>query len=160
MTFRRSPRTLFALGGSALVLATIAAFAIHHAHPPGPRLHAAPEGRTPTCARVTKTLPTTLGGLRRSPTHLPGVAAWGNGEVVLHCGLRPPLPSTNPCVNVNGVDWLVRTPGPHDTGKTLITFGRSPAVEVSLSNRTPQIDAALVDLSRVVKPVHQRDTCT
>jgi hypothetical protein len=109
---------------------------------------------------MAKSFPAKLGGLGRSDVNAPGVGVWGKGEVVLRCGLRPPLASTNPCVNVNGVDWLVESADPQTNGKTIITFGRRPAVEVSLSDRTPEVDATLVDLSRLVKPIHQQDRCS
>ena len=49
----------------------------------------------------------------RSPDHRP-------------CGLPAPAPTTDSCVVVDGVDWVVR----ELTDGTAVTFGREPAIEV------------------------------
>lgn len=57
-----------------------------------------------------------------------GVAAWGNPPIVARCGKQPPGPTTDPCVDVNGVDWVATELD--DGGIMFTTYGRSPAIEV------------------------------
>ena len=54
-------------------------------------------------------------------------AAWGDPAVVARCGLDPLGPTTDDCVSVDGVDWVVRT---LSDGSAATTYGRDPAIEV------------------------------
>lgn len=57
-----------------------------------------------------------------------GVAAWGDPAVVARCGKQPPGPTTDVCLDVNGIDWVGV---PLDDGGTMFTtYGRDPAIEV------------------------------
>lgn len=44
------------------------------------------------------------------------------------CGKAPPGPTTDPCIDVNGIDWVATTLD--DGGTMFTTYGREPAVEV------------------------------
>ena len=55
------------------------------------------------------------------------VAAWGDPAIIARCGLDPVGPTTQDCVTVDGVDWVVR---PLSDGSVATTFGRDPAIEV------------------------------
>ena len=57
-----------------------------------------------------------------------GVAAWGDPPIVARCGKTPPEPTTDPCIDVNGIDWVATQLD--DGGTMFTTYGRSPAVEV------------------------------
>ena len=55
------------------------------------------------------------------------VAAWGDPAVIARCGLDPLGPTTDDCVTVDGIDWVVR---PLSDGSVATTYGRDPAIEV------------------------------
>ncbi|MFE0105517.1 DUF3515 family protein [Streptomyces sp. NPDC059009] len=88
-----------------------------------------------------------------------GAAVWGDGTVTVRCGLPMPLPTGDPCSEVDGVDcaWRARQDGADS--KLLITYGCSPAVEVRVDTRHTAPDAVLIDLSRLVEPIHQVREC-
>lgn len=92
-----------------------------------PKVALAPLATQPACATVA--WPATVGGLPRTPTDpvAPSVAAWGDPAVIARCGLPAQPPTTEACVTVNGVDWVVRD---LTDGTAAITYGREPALEV------------------------------
>lgn len=55
------------------------------------------------------------------------VRAWGSPAIIARCGLAPPGPTTDPCLTVDGVDWVLHT---LTDGVRATTFDRSPALEV------------------------------
>jgi hypothetical protein len=55
------------------------------------------------------------------------VAAWGDPPVIARCGVSALGPTTEQCLSVDGVDWVVREAS---DGAVLTTFGRDPAIEV------------------------------
>ncbi len=57
----------------------------------------------------------------------PAVAAWGSPSIIARCGLAPLAPTTDECVTVNGVDWVVTALA---DGSSATTYGRDPAIEV------------------------------
>ncbi len=62
----------------------------------------------------------------------PAVAAWGDPAIVARCGLPALTPTTDPCVTVDGVDWVARQ-GRDAT--TMASYGTNPAVEVRVPAR-------------------------
>ena len=58
---------------------------------------------------------------------LSSAAAWGDPPVIARCGLPAPAPTADSCVDVDGVDWVVR---PLTDGSAAVTYGREPALEV------------------------------
>lgn len=94
-------------------------------------VRAAPFDRSdsPACQRVAAHWPATVGGLEPRVTAVQsvGVAAWGEPPVVARCGKNPPGPTTDPCIDVSGVDWVATE---LEDGTMFTTFGRDPAVEV------------------------------
>jgi hypothetical protein len=125
----------------------------------GVAVTAAPRGGDPQCARITDGSPSRLAGQERSDLDVAGVAAWGDGAVVLRCGLRPPPPTIDRCLNVDGVDWILREADVRDDRKVLVTYGRDPAVELTITDRAARTDTALVELSRAVRPIRQVAKC-
>ena len=87
----------------------------------------APQASAPVCR--TASWPTTVSGHARVDTSPddPSVAAWGDPALVARCGLDPLAPTTDECVTVDGVDWVVRR---LSDGTMATTYGRDPAVEV------------------------------
>ncbi|MEV0183756.1 DUF3515 domain-containing protein [Streptomyces sp. NPDC050625] len=118
-----------------------------------------PHADAPACARIAKGYPTTLDGHGIADTGTPGIAVWGDKTVVLRCGLEPPAPTTDLCVTVNSVDWVYRQAGSRDGRKVIITYGRDPAVEVTFDAQDTAVDSALVELSRIVRPIRQSNHC-
>jgi len=57
----------------------------------------------------------------------PSVAAWGDPAISARCGLDPLGPTTDECVTVDGIDWVVRR---LSDGSAAVTYGRDPAIEV------------------------------
>lgn len=90
-----------------------------------------------------------VNGLERREVSAQATAAWGDdASVQLRCGLDPLGPSTDVCQSVGGVDWVAR----QENGRTLLTsYGRAPAVEISVAGEQPTgLDAILDTLSPAV----------
>ncbi|WP_405870362.1 DUF3515 family protein [Streptomyces sp. NBC_00005] len=153
----RRVRVAVALGGAGLVVGGV--LVVREVNAPVGGVEAAADGGTPQCARITRAYPDGLGGQRRDDAALPGVGVWGGGTVTARCGVEPPAATTDPCVSVDGVDWVWRPAKPGDGRKVLVTYGRDPAVEVVISDRVAGTDDVLVEMSRAVSPVAQHAKC-
>lgn len=125
-------------------------------------MEAAPYATDPLCSQVLASLTTTteLAGLHRREVAAQSVAAWGNPAVELRCGVEPPGPSTQGCIQVNDVDWA----GPKDpqaNDRRYITYGRTPALEVFVPiGAEAAIESVLVELGGVAASLPQDRTCT
>lgn len=131
---------------------------------------AAPHAADPLCAEVVLALPRELAGMPRLTTSSQATVAWGDRDapVVLRCGVEPPPPSTDPCVNADdgavSVDWLAveGTPGPDGAADwAFVTYGRDPAVEVLVPAEVAATRSTsfLVDLGPAVARVDQTRSC-
>jgi len=112
-------------------------------------LDPAPEANDAACAEVTVRLPGELDGQARRWTDAQATGAWGDPAVILlSCGLEPPGPSTLPCQNIDGVDWII------DDAEApryrVTTFGRVPAVELYLDTEVVSSAEVLDRLSAIV----------
>lgn len=114
---------------------------------------AAPSADDPLCASVVLALPDSLDGLPRVGTTSQATAAWGrDGQpVTVRCGVEPPGPTAEECVRVTDpsgvvVDWI--SVQREDGGWTMTTYGRDPAVEVSIP--ADRSTAPLVELNAAV----------
>jgi hypothetical protein len=88
------------------------------------------------CRALHKELPKTVAGLERGDTGTESelTAMWGDGEIVLRCGVPRPAKMDDPmamATEANGVNWLVEQP--EDSGPRFTTTYRKAYVEVSLS---------------------------
>lgn len=92
-----------------------------------PELTLAPQAGASVCQGAR--WPASVSGHDRVTTSpdSPAVAAWGDPAILARCGLAPLAPTTDDCVTVNGVDWVVRT---LTDGGAAVTYGRNPAIEV------------------------------
>jgi len=92
-----------------------------------PEVAAAPSATASVCASAH--WPATVAGESRVATdpESGSVAAWGDPAVIARCGLEPLGPTTDDCVTVDGVDWVVRS---LRDGSMATTYGRDPAMEV------------------------------
>lgn len=109
-----------------------------------------PQASSPSCRSVD--WPVMVGDLPRRQTDPDdaALAAWGDPAVIARCGVTPPGPTSDPCVVVDGVDWVAV--GLSD-GVSLTTYGRAPAVEVLVPAvhgpgplLLPALSAAVADL--------------
>ncbi|WP_324786529.1 DUF3515 family protein [Streptomyces sp. H51] len=155
---RRVAPAVVALTGAGLATgAVFAVLAVTAGQPAVPG--AAARGDAPECARIAGDYPAVLDGRRLSGTSRPGVAVWGDGAVTLRCGLRPPPATVDPCIDVDGVDWVWDQSASREGRRVLVTYGRDPAVEISVAGRVTGVDAVLVELSRTVRPIRRRAEC-
>jgi hypothetical protein len=115
-----------------------------------PAVSPAPRASDAACARALAALPARVLGAARTPLNVLAAAAWGEPAIVLRCGVPELGPSTDRCVTVDDVDWVVRATADLTT---ITSFGRSPAVEVGIPRSygdTSAADAA-VDLGPVAR---------
>ena len=126
------------------------------------QVDAAPDAAEPVCAEVFQTLPEEVAGAERRETTSQGSAAWGEPPVVLRCGVEVPGPSTDPCQVVEApdgtaVDWVVAEP---EGGRVVwTTYGRTPAVELSMPDLPEVTTAAPLDVAEAVTAIEQQRAC-
>jgi hypothetical protein len=112
-------------------------------------LQPATDAVNPACADVVVHLPATVGDQPERETNAQGTGAWGDpATVLLHCGVAVPGPTTLPCINVNGIDWIN-----DDSDKPryrFTTYGRTPAIEVLVDSRAVSGSTVLADLTSAV----------
>jgi hypothetical protein len=120
-------------------------------------VEAGPSASDPLCAQVLVQLPTDLRGDPRRETTGQSTAAWGDPPVELRCGVDPLGPTTDPCVAVGAVDWVLR----EDSGDTTYTtYGRVPAVELRLPGTNPEeADVVLTGVSSAVEFIEAERRC-
>ncbi|MFH8347797.1 DUF3515 family protein [Streptomyces sp. NPDC018045] len=145
-----------AVGGAALAAAGGLAFALRS---PAPEIESAPNAGHPLCGDIARHYPPELLGKNRTEAEGAGVAVWGDSAVVLRCGMAPPPPTTDPCLNVNGVDWVLRAGASSESEKVLVTYGREPAVEVTVTDAQASAGDGLVDLGDAVRRIPQEHKC-
>ncbi len=87
------------------------------------------EAGTSACTAAGSAWPTTVSHLPRRDTtsSSPAVAAWGDPAVIARCGVAALAPTTDPCVDVDGVGWVSSD---LSDGTRFTTFGTDPAIEV------------------------------
>lgn len=123
-------------------------------------MEAAPDANNPECADVTVRLPQTVDGKDRRTTNAQATGAWGDpASILLYCGIEPSGPTTDSCVNVKGVDWIV-----DDSRAPLFRFeayGRSPGLEV-IVDAEKQVSGTnvIAELSSVANELPQERKCT
>lgn len=97
-----------------------------------PAVKAVPFGESDSiaCQAVAEHWPATVGPYepRVTAVQSAGVAAWGDPPIVARCGKQPLGPTTDPCIDVSGVDWVATELD--DGGTMFTTYGRTPAIEV------------------------------
>lgn len=117
------------------------------------------DAENPACANVIVRLPQIVGGMEKRTTNAQSTGAWGDpASVLLYCGIEPSGPTTDTCVNVNGVDWII-----DESQAPLYRFeayGRSPGLEVIVDSEKVSGTEVTVDLSAVAKELPQERQCT
>lgn len=160
MRFRSRGRRALLLYGSCAVAASAAAGAGYLLLTPGHSVPPGPFADDPRCAKIVSAAPETLLGRDRDRVSGAGAAAWGDASIVLRCGVEPPAPTTYLCLNVDGVDWVLDE-GRADGGgaRVLTTYGRTPAVEVTVEGGDGLDGGVLVALNRSLRDIPQQAKC-
>ena len=119
----------------------------------------ATDADNPDCASVIVRLPDLVADQPKRETNAQATGAWGTpAAVLLTCGVTVPGPTTQPRVEINGIDWIE-----DDTDAPLYrytTFGRTPAIEVAVDSNAVSGTTALVDLGGAVSYLPQTGQCT
>lgn len=104
----------------------------------------------PACAAAAAAWPERIDGhehVETDPTS-PAVRAWGDPAIVARCGVPALAPTTDPCVAVNGVDWVAQD---LSDGTRLTTYGRDPAIEVLVPQEYGSAAMIAVDFEKAAK---------
>lgn len=109
------------------------------------------------CAVLLLSLPDEVGGQQRRSTTSQASRAWGDPAIVLRCGVTPLPPTTEGCVAIataedTEVDWVV-TEG--EDRAQFTTYGRLPAVEVTIPTTYAGDQTIMTDLSTAVATLPQ-----
>jgi hypothetical protein len=124
-----------------------------------PAVQPAPDAAQPACAQLTGRLPDRVLNQARNQLAVTGAATWGDPAIVLRCGVPPTGPTSDPCLEADGLDWVFTET---KNQFRFVTFGRTPAVEVQIPSTVDRTAAsgALVDLADAVRPLKSSKTCT
>lgn len=123
----------------------------------------APSASDPVCAELLLSLPESLGGAERRSTTSQASRAWGDPAIVLRCGVEPLGPTTDPCYSIAdpegevAVDWVAASEET-EGGQRFTTYGRTPAVEVTIPLDYAG-DPVLAGLAEAVAPLPQEREC-
>ncbi len=124
---------------------------------PSVSITAADDANNPACAPMMVALPDSLADAKRRTTTSQATAAWGEPSlVVLRCGVPVPGPTTDKCVSVNGVDWVLRQ---KEETWTITTYGRNPATELVLKENTIPSDTVLTQISAAAAKIPATRSC-
>lgn len=143
------PRRLLLLGAGAVLVTGCGSTAA---------VEAAPHAADPLCAEIMLSMPDSIADFDLRETTSQGTAAFGEpSAVVVRCGVEPPGPSPDHCVNADGVDWLAVE---REDDWQLISYGRDPAIEVLLDVERVASSTAMVALAPAAENVEQTRECT
>ena len=117
-----------------------------------------PDAATPACTALIGRLPDRVLNRTRTKLDVAGAARWGDPAIVLRCGVPASGPTTDPCLEADGLDWTFT-----ETKDTLrfLTYGRVPAIEVLVPTSVGRQSAsgALIDLADAVRPIPTTTKC-
>lgn len=117
----------------------------------------AKDAANPACAPMMVALPDTMGDAGLRKTNSQATAAWGDpSKVILRCGVNVPGPTTDRCVSVNGIDWVIKE---GDPVWTLTTFGREPATEILMDPEQISSATVLAELSAAAGKIKATRNC-
>lgn len=122
-------------------------------------IQAAPDAGDPDCAHTMIAMPDELAGLEKRRTNAQATAAWGEPvEVILRCGVPEPGVTSDLCVGANGVDWLTRE---GEGGNwAMLSYGRSPAVEVIFNPEDVSSSTVMTELAKPVSMIEATKFCS
>jgi hypothetical protein len=124
----------------------------------GGSIEAAPGGGSAACTALVARLPGSVLDRDRRSLDVAGAAQWGDPPVLLRCGVPALGPTTDQCIDIDDVNWVLLHEG--DTYR-FETYGREPAVEVTVPGSVDRTVAtsALVDLNPAVRPIPATRQC-
>jgi hypothetical protein len=145
---------------SALALVLAAAALALTGCAPTVSLDPASGANDPGCAEISVRLPDSVADKDRRQTDAQATGAWGDpAAVLLRCGVPPIGPTTKPCVNVNGIDWVLMS-DPAAKQVVYQTFGRTPATEVIIDHVSGASDAAVLpEFASAIGTLKQTQKC-
>jgi len=116
---------------------------------PTVNLEPAEAANTEQCANMTVRLPETISGKTRRSVNAQATAAWGEPVgIIVRCGVPMPEPTTLPCFEVAGIDWLRDD---RDSPRFIFTtYGLNPATEVIVDSELASGTDALRELARAI----------
>ncbi|MBM6621169.1 DUF3515 domain-containing protein [Micrococcaceae bacterium RIT802] len=118
----------------------------------------AADASNPRCADMMVTMPEEVAGYTLRDTTSQATAVWGDpSKIILRCGVNVPGPTTDPCVSVNGVDWVAKE---GDVAWTLTTYGRTPATEVLFNPNEVPSSSVLAQLSSAAERIPADGKCS
>lgn len=121
-------------------------------------MEAAANANDPACAEVIVRLPDTVAGLERRTTNAQSTGAWGDpAGVLLYCGITPSGPTTDDCVSVNGIDWIIDRS--HAPLYRFEAYGRSPGLQVVVDSDQASGTEAVLALGPAVSLLPQERHC-
>lgn len=121
------------------------------------QVDAAEDAANPACAPMMVILPEFVADAERRETSSQATAAWGDpSKVILRCGVPVPGPTTDRCVTVNGIDWVLHE---GEESWTATTYGREPATELIFDPDEVAESTILVDLADAAAEVPQTNKC-
>lgn len=146
-----------ALRNTLLASSAAAALLALSACAPSVTINEATDANNPACAPMMVALPDSLADAKRRSTSSQATAAWGDPAVVLlRCGVQVPGPTTDRCVTVNGVDWVIKE---GETSWTFTTYGRNPATELILEENQVPSDTVLTQISAAAAKIPSTGGC-
>ncbi|WP_445154076.1 DUF3515 family protein [Arthrobacter sp. Hor0625] len=152
-----SPRIPAAARPLRLVVAAAAGALVLSACSPAVDVAPAKDAANAACAPMMLALPDSIGDAKLRKTNSQATAAWGDPSlVILRCGVNVPGPTTDRCVSVNGVDWVIKEGNPV---WTLTTFGREPATEVLMDPDKISSATVLAELASAAGKVKATRNC-
>lgn len=121
-------------------------------------MEAAENANDPACANVIVGLPDRVAGLERRYTNAQSTGAWGDpARIELRCGIEPSGPTTDRCVSVFDVDWVIdESAAPI---YRLEAYGREPGLEVYVNSEEVSGFEVASDLSKIVSALPQTREC-
>lgn len=118
----------------------------------------APQATSAACADVMLRLPDSIGEFKDRKTSSQATDAWGDPTaVILRCGMEPPAPTTDPCVQVDGVDWI--SVEEKDDSWRFVAYGRTPSVEVLVDPKQVSGATVLSAVSGAVSTLEKTGEC-
>ena len=118
----------------------------------------AADATSAACADVIVHLPSTVADQASRETNAQATGAWGDpAAVLLHCGVTVPAPTTLPCLNINGIDWIEDDSDAPTYRYT--TYGRDPAIEIVIDSEAVSGSTALIDVANAVGYVPATSAC-
>ncbi|MFJ4027761.1 DUF3515 family protein [Paenarthrobacter sp. NPDC089989] len=141
---------------AAIAVSGIAVLALS-ACSPAVDVSPAADAANPACAPMMVALPDKIGDAALRKTNSQATAAWGDpSQVILRCGVNVPGPTTDRCVSVNDIDWVIKEGDPY---YTLTTYGREPATEILMDPDKISSATVLADLANAAGKIKATRQC-